>query len=341
MRAVALVDKRKFEVKEIKKPTPKKGEVVIEILKTGICGSDLHYFEMGEPKGLILGHEFCGKVVDSGSRKDLKVGELVTALPISPCGECSACKSGNPQYCRKTWSDAVGLSLTRPGGLGEVVCVRPDMVLKLPKGVTEEEMAMVEPTAVALHAIHLANIKVGQKILVIGGGVIGLLCAMFAKKEGASFVALSETNPKRGKKSLKLKVADKYYDAKNETVMADFMKDTEDGFDIVIDCCGNSNAVTSAICATKPGGMVILVGVAMAPISIPTVVAVMNELKLQGAIGYTKDEFEMCIHLMATKQINVKKFIDDVVSFDQVQEAYERLTSGKDDAVKILVDPKL
>ena len=173
MRAVALVDKRKFEVKEIKKPTPKKGEVVIEILKTGICGSDLHYFEMGEPKGLILGHEFCGKVVDPGSRKDLKVGELVAALPISPCGECFACKSGNPQYCRKTWSDAVGLSLTRPGGLGEVVCVRPDMVLKLPKGVTEEETTLKRDrveTFSKMNDLYRNRNRITKKLLENGKG---------------------------------------------------------------------------------------------------------------------------------------------------------------------------
>lgn len=339
MRAATLVDKRKIELKEIEEPTAKSGEVLIHVLKTGICGSDLHSFEMGQPTGVVLGHEFCGTVLDPGNRTDLKEGDMVTALPISPCGHCNACTSGNPQYCKETWKDAVGLSLSHPGGLTSKISVREDMVLKVPENVLPEEMAMVEPTAVALHGVHLADVKLGQKVLVIGGGIIGLISAMLAKKEGASFVAVSETNPYRGEKALSLGVADKYYDATKEDMMAEVMKDTGSGFDIVIECCGNAPAVTSSLLTVKPGGTVVLVGVATGPISIPTVLAVMNELTVKGAIAYTKEEFETCVQLIATKQIEVMKFVDDIIPLENVQSAYERLLSGKDDAVKILVDP--
>lgn len=339
MRAVALKGKREFEVKEIEEPVKDTENVVIKVLKAGICGSDLHYFEMGEPKGLIMGHEFCGEVINSGNRSDLKVGDRVTALPISPCGACSACLSGNPQYCKSTWTQAVGLSLDNPGALGEKIKVRSDMVLKVPDNVSDEEAAMVEPTAVALHGIHLADVKVGSKVLVIGGGIIGLLSAMFAKKEGASFVAVSETNPKRGEKALSLGVADKYYDAKDENMLKEVMADTNGGFDIVIECCGNASAVTSSLVTVRPGGVVVLVGVSTGPISIPTVIAVMNELTVKGAIAYTKEEFATCLDLISNKQIDVMPFVDDIVSYDEVEDAYKRLISGNDGAVKILVDP--
>lgn len=339
MRAVALKGKREFELKEIDKPVIDNENVIIKVLKAGICGSDLHYFEMGEPNGLIMGHEFCGEVINPGNRSDLKVGDRVTALPISPCLECPACLSGNPQYCKSTWSKAVGLSIDNPGALGEMIKVRSDMVLKVPDNVSDEEATMVEPTAVALHGIHLADVKVGSKVLVIGGGIIGLLSAMFAKKEGASFVAVSETNPKRGEKAITLGVADKYYNAKDEDMLKEVMSDTNGGFDIVIECCGNDSAVTSSLVTVRPGGTVILVGVATGPISIPTVVAVMNELTVKGAIAYTKEEFKMCLDLISNKQIDVMPFVDDVVSYNQVQTAYFRLTSGNDGAVKILVSP--
>ena len=339
MRAVALKGKREFELKEIEEPIIDNENVIIKVLKAGICGSDLHYFEMGEPNGLIMGHEFCGEVINPGNRSDLKVGDRVTALPISPCLECPACLSGNPQYCKSTWSKAVGLSLDNPGALGEMIKVRSDMVLKVPDNVSDEEAAMVEPTAVALHGIHLADVKVGSKVLVIGGGIIGLLSAMFAKKEGASFVAVSETNPKRGEKALSLGVADKYYDAKDENMLNAIMSDTNGGFDIVIECCGNDSAVTSSLVTVRPGGVVVLVGVATGPISIPTVIAVMNELTVKGAIAYTKEEFATCLDLINNKQIEVMPFVDDIVSYDEVENAYIRLTSGNDGAVKILVDP--
>ena len=339
MRAVALKGKKEFEIKEIEEPVIDNTNVVVKVLKAGICGSDLHYFEMGEPTCLVMGHEFCGEVIDPGNRDDLKVGDRVTALPISPCGVCPACLSGNPQYCKSTWTHAVGLSLDNPGALTEKIKVRSDMVLKVPDNVSDDEAAMVEPTAVALHGIHLADVKVGSKVLVIGGGIIGLMSAMFAKMEGASFVAVSETNPKRGEKAISLGVADKYYDATSEDMVNEVLADTNGGFDIVIECCGNSSAVTSSLVTVKPGGVVVLVGVATGPISIPTVIAVMNELTVKGAIAYTKEEFATCLDLIANKQIEVMPFVDDIVSYDEVENAYKRLTSGNDGAVKILVDP--
>ena len=339
MRAVTLVDKRKLEINEIEEPISKNGEVIIEILKSGICGSDLHNFETGNPKGLVMGHEFCGTVVDPGSRDDLKVGDMVTALPITPCGHCEACESGNPQYCKQTWSDAVGLSLTRPGALTKKISVRPDMVIKVPKETTPEEMAMVEPTAVALHAVHLANIKLGDKVLVVGGGIIGLVSAMFAKLEGAEYVAVSETNPARGQKSVKLGVADEWFDAKDPNFINNIMTKTQNGFDIVIDCSGNTKAVESELMSVKAGGTIVLAGVSQKPIEFASVIAVMKEITIKGSIAYTKEEFKKCISLISNKKIDVMKFVDDIVPLTDVQKAYERLTSGTDDAVKIMVDP--
>lgn len=340
MKCVMLKGKKEFEIGDIPEPVSKDGSVVIDVKKAGICGSDIHYWDMGEPKGLVMGHEFCGVVTDPGSREDLKIGDRVTALPISPCGHCEACLTGNPQYCRETWTHATGLSLTNPGALAPKMAIRPDMVLKVPDNVKDEEMAMVEPTAVGLHAIHLADIKVGDKVLVIGGGIIGLVSAMFAKKEGASLVVVSETNMQRAQKSVSLGVADKYYDATREDFMKQVMEDTNgNGFDVVVECCGNDKAVSSALMTCKPGGTIILVGVALGAINIPTVVGVMSELTMKGAIAYTKEEFQTCIDLIANKQIEVMKFVDDIVSLEEVQHAYERLTSGTDSAVKILVDP--
>lgn len=339
MKCVSLVDKRKFEITEIEEPKVDSTNVVIEVKKSGICGSDIHYWDAGEPKGLVLGHEYSGVVIDPGSREDLRVGDRVTALPISPCGKCPSCLTGNPQYCRETWTYATGLSLTNPGALAPKMKIRPDMVLKIPDNVSFEEGAMVEPVAVGLHAVHLADVKVGEKVLVIGAGIIGLVSAMFAKKEGASFVVISETNLERAKKAIDLGVADKYYDATNHELIKEIMTDTEGGFDTVIECCGNSAAVTSALMMTRPGGQIVLVGVSLGPITIPTVVGVMNELTIKGAIAYTKEEFKTCIDLISNKQIDVMRFIDDIVSFEEVQKSYERLTSGKDSAVKILVDP--
>ncbi len=338
MKAAQLDDVKKFKIVDIEKPK-EDGKVIIDVLKTGICGSDIHNWDAGSPKGLIMGHEFTGKVVNPATRVDLKVGDRVTALPISPCGHCEACETGNPQYCNETWSHAVGLSLDNPGGLTSTIAVRPDMVMKLPDNVSDEEGAMVEPTAVGLHAIHLADIKVGDNVLVVGGGIIGLVSAMFAKLEGAQYVAISETNEARGEKSVILNVADEWFNAKDENFLKNILTKVPGGFDKVIDCSGNTKAVESELLTIKPGGTMVLVGVSPKPIEFASVLAVMKELTIKGAIGYTKEEFKDCINLIADKKINVIKFVDDIMPLTETQKAYERLTSGTDSAVKIMIDP--
>lgn len=338
MKCAMLTDCKKFEIREIDEPVSKNGEVIIDVTRCGICGSDLHYFESGQPAGLVLGHEYCGRVVNPGSREDLAVGDRVTALPISPCGKCSACLKGEPQYCLETWTYATGLSLTNPGALAPKMAIRPDMVMKVPDHISDEEVAMVEPTAVGLHAIHLADIKVGDKVLVVGGGIIGLVSAMLAKKEGASLVVVSETNPSRGQKAVDLGVADEWLDVRDEANIKTMMTKVGEGFDKVIECCGNAPAVTSALSLVKTGGEVVLVGVSLGPISVPTVLAVMHELTVKGAIAYTKEEFATCIELIANKQIDVLPFLSEIVSLNEVQASFDKLLSGTSDAIKILVD---
>ncbi len=335
MKSVAIKGVRKFEIKDNLEPEKEEGKVLIKVHKTGICGSDLHYFELGQPVGLVMGHEYCGEVLDNGGRDDLNVGDRVTALPISPCGHCEACLSGNIHYCSETWTHASGLSLDNPGGLEPMLKVRSDMVFKIPDNMSDEEGALVEPTAVGYHAINLANIDVGDEVLVIGAGIIGLMCAMFAKKSGASNVIISETNEARGEAAVKLGVADKWINAKDEQIMKEYASH----FDKVMECCGNSPAVNSSVSLVKAGGKVILVGVSMLPINFNSIDAVMKEVTLIGAIAYKKEEFAKCISMIANKEIEVLKFVSKTVTLEDVEDCYEELTSGKSNSIKILVDP--
>jgi len=339
MKCVKINGVKELVTSSIEAPISKNGSVVLKVESAGICGSDIHYWEMGQPNGLVMGHEFAGTVVDPGSRTDLKAGDKVTGLPISPCEKCEACRSGNPQYCRETWTYAVGLSLDNLGAYAEYTSCRADMVKKLPDSVSFEEGAMVEPSAVGLHAVALADIKVGAKVLVIGGGIIGLMACEFAKLEGASYVAMLETNMARAKKATTVGKADEYFDALKEDTIQILNEKSGGGFDIVIECCGNSQAVSEAIMTVKPGGKIILVGVSMGPVTIPTVAAVMGEVTIIGAIAYTEKEFETCIDLISRKRLNVKKYIDDVIPMEKANDAFLRLTSGTDNAVKILIDP--
>lgn len=341
MKCVKIKDERELVTSTIEKPKSKDGRVVIKVEACGICGSDIHYWESGEPKGLVMGHEFSGTVLNPGDRKDLKVGDRVTGLPTSPCGKCTACKSGNGHFCSETWTYAVGLSLDNPGGYAEITTCRSDLVRKLPEKVSFDEGAMVEPTAVALHASNLADIKVGSKVLVIGGGIIGLMACEFAKLEGASYVAMVETNEKRGKKAVTVGKADEWFDALKEDTIETLVARSNGGFDVVFDCCGNSAAVSEAIMATRAGGKIVLVGVATGPVTIPTVITVMREITMVGAIAYTEQEFDTCIELIASKRLNVKKYIDEIIPLEDADDAFVRLTSGREDSVKIIFHPNM
>ena len=339
MKCVSISGEKSLVLKNMEVPVSKNGSVVIEVKSAGICGSDIHNWDMGAPVGLVMGHEFAGTVVDPGSRVDLVKGDRVTGLPISPCGKCEACRSGNVQYCSETWSEAVGLALTNPGGFAEYTSCRPDMVRKIPGNVSFDAACMVEPSAVSLHAVNLADIKIGDDVLIVGGGIIGLMAAEFAKMAGAGYVAILETNKKRGKKAVNYGKVDEYYDALKGDTIPKLLTKTNGGFDTVIECCGNAPAVTEALMAVKPGGTVVLVGVSAVPINIPLVMVVMKEVNLKGAIAYTEDEFDNCIKMIANKKINVTKYIDALVPLEKAQDSFERLTSGNDSAVKIVFKP--
>ena len=340
MRSVVIKGVKALEVETREKLLPKEGYVLIEVLKAGICGSDIHYWDLGDPKGLVMGHEFCGIVLDNGGCERFNVGDRVTALPISPCMKCEECKKSDIQICAETWTYAVGLSLDNPGAFSERVLVREDMVRLLPDSINDKVGAMIEPAAVSYRAVNLSDVNEGDKVLVVGGGIIGLLCAMFAKSRGAGYVALTETNEARGEKAFKLGVCDEWFNALDENLNEKVMSKTENGFDVVFDCCGNSPALSSAIMFTKPDGNLILVGISMGLVNIPLVAGIMKEINIKGTIGYSAHDFDEVIRLASTNEINLEKFVDDVVSLEEVQEAFERLTSGNDSAVKILVDPK-
>lgn len=339
MKCVKIKNKKLLEVSETPLPSANENTVIFKVLACGICGSDLHNYESGEPNGLIMGHEFCGLVIDSGNRKDLKAGDRITGLPISPCGECEACKTGNYQYCKDTWNNAVGLSLTNPGGYANYCSCRSDMVIALPKNVSDNAGAMVEPAAVSLHAINLANIKIGEAVLIVGGGIIGLLAAEFAKLNGASYVALIETNDYRGQKACSFGYVNDYFDAKDKNLINLVNKKIPNGFDKVIECCGNEYAVTESIMLVKNGGKIVLVGVNSKPINIPTVLTVMKEVTMQGAIAYTKEEFSKVIELISAKKIDVEKYITKIIGLDEVNEICADLTSGNTKEIKVIIKP--
>ena len=180
--------------------------------------------------------------------------------------------------------------------------------------------------------------KVGDKVCIIGGGIIGLMAAEFAKMNGASYVCMVEANRNRGKKSLTYGYVDEYFNALNKDTIPNLVAMTN-GFDVVIEACGNSAAVSEAMMLVKNGGTIVLVGVSMAPINVPMVMPVMGEVSMKGAIGYKEEEFDDVIELLRLRKLDVVKYIDDIIPIDAANSAFERLTNMDNDAIKIIFKP--
>lgn len=337
MRAVQITGKNQLSVIETDKPQADGTKVVMKITDCGICGSDIHIWDAGR-EGLILGHEFGAIVVDPGALKDtLKEGDRITALPGNPCGVCESCRNGFLNTCDHGFDAMTGI--TAPGAYCEYFAIRPDMVMKLPNNVSNEEGAMLEPTAVALHAVRKAGVKPGDKVFVAGAGIIGLLCAAWARIAGASYIALSETNGLRAEKAKDFGDIDDVFDATDEKLVENLKEKSKGGFDHAFECAAVAPAVSTVIQAVKPRGRVLLLGINYAPVPVMTVFAVRKEAEIMGSFGYSLPDFQMSIDLMSRKIIQTERFIDYRVGLDGVQEAFERLSSGTSSDVKILIQP--
>lgn len=338
MRALRLEEARKLVAVDIDPPQPDGDKVIIKVSRVGICGSDLHYWNEENCIGIILGHEVMGTVVDPGSRIDLKIGDRVTALPINPCMKCPSCQRGYYHICIQTLAGSPGTSVYNPGACAEYAAYRPDMVRKLPDSISDEEAAMIEPGAVALRAVRDAGVKPGDKVLISGAGVIGLLCAMFARKAGASYIAITETNPHRIEKARQYGDAHQVFDVFDPNFLLGLLEASSPGFDIFIDCSGVGPAIDTGVSLLKTGGGVVeLVGLNMEPVPVSLMFMVMKEPIIRPIVFYYQEEFDLCLKMIANKEIDIARFITRTCTLEETQAAYEDLTSGKSTDVKVMI----
>jgi 2-desacetyl-2-hydroxyethyl bacteriochlorophyllide A dehydrogenase len=340
MNAVKLTGPRRLELVETEPPDTDGKNVIIKVSTCGICGSDLHYWEAGVDMsgaaGLILGHEFCGTVVDPGSRNDLSPGDRVTALPLDPCGSCESCRAGHPNLCTRGMKRSIPGN-NSPGAYAQFIKIRPDMVRKLPDSISDHEAAMIEPASVALHAVHRAGLKTGDRVLITGGGAIGLLCAAWAKISGASYIALTEIQADRRAFALESGDVDAVFDASDVKLVSTMKKAIQGSFDVAIDTSASDGGINTAIAALKPHGRLLLAGINFHPQAIMTLLLVIKEIDQRSALGYLPDEFDLTMEYLSSKKLDVNKLVSRTINLDEVQDAFERLSSHSSPDVKVLI----
>ncbi|MBT7084937.1 MAG: alcohol dehydrogenase catalytic domain-containing protein [Desulfobacterales bacterium] len=337
MKAVKIIKPGRLEVVETDTPEPNGENVIVKVLYSGICGTDLGLWSSGAGDGALTpGHEYVGIVEDPGVRDDLKKGDRVTSIPWNPCNECNTCTSGYTNLCPNAMTRGVP-GVTANGSFADYFSAIPGLVIKFPDSISDLQAALVEPAAVGCRAAKLAKINSGDKVLVVGAGIIGLFCAAWARINGAGYIAMSEVNDFRGANAVETGVADELFDAKDPDVVGKLIETTKGGFDCVFEASGIEAGINTSLMALKPTGMLLLAGVSHGPVSLEMSLAVVKELEIKSSLGSLPEDINMTIDKIADGSLQVEKFISDILGLNDAQKAFERSASVTGTDVKILI----
>jgi threonine dehydrogenase-like Zn-dependent dehydrogenase len=334
MKALVWTDIRKIEIKEVPKPEVKSDEVLLEVKKAGICGSEISAFlgqnELRKPP-LIMGHEFSGVVVEVGSTapKDLE-DKLVAVNPLLSCGKCEYCRKGLRQLCLKR--EFVGVD--KPGGFAQYVCVPFESCYEVN---SEIGGALVEPLATSIRAIKKAQISLQDNAVVIGAGSIGLLTAWCAQKSGVSELLILDTNDKRlelAKRVLNCITANPLLSDSENILSQAFYGEKAD---VVIDAVGSNQTRELSLKLIKRGGRVVLIGLHENATSIPGNKIVRDEIEIVGSFAYTDENFKQAVKLINQHSELISKEWYQLRRFTEAQEAFIELTTPKSPYIKTIL----
>src|SRR4051812_30299081 len=249
------------------------------------------------PAGLVMGHEFCGEIVAVGAGAgSWREGQTVAAMPLFACGQCRWCLADEPAHCERVDYQGVGGSA---GAFAEYVRVNAAGTVKLADGIGEYG-ALVEPLAVGLHTVAAADLKKGDRVLVIGGGNVGAAVALWAKRLGAGEVVVSDPVAERR--------------AAAATFGATGVHDPAEGppppgFDVVFECSGAPGMVQGCVDAVGVRGRVVIAGVCVVPDQIVPVIAIMKEVDVRFAVYYRGSEFAAAAELLTTGSVDTDAFV--------------------------------
>ena len=332
MKACVRVDQKRIEVHEI--PIPELTEpddVLLKVGAVGICGSDLHMWLRDDPKknGVIFGHEFSGTVVKSASGN------------INPGTRCAVYPgSVKPQNIGADVTDWVPGIQHVPGAYAQYLIVKEKFVHPIPDHFTFVAGALLEPLGVAYQACLAGKIQIGDKVLVQGTGPIGTALVAWLKAAGAQLVVQTEISDARLNSIKERTTADYLIDAKQNNLV-DVLKEISDGgFDITYDCTGvTEETVELGLDAAKVGGTVVIVGVNLKKIPIDTFKIMYKRLTLISSFG--PYSFKKLIPLVSKGLVDAERLVTKIISLEQVQENFERLTSGNNNDLKVMIDPNL
>jgi 2-desacetyl-2-hydroxyethyl bacteriochlorophyllide A dehydrogenase len=335
VRAVQVAEDRRLVAVERPAPEPGPAQALVEVAYCGICGSDLHFREVPElfPAGTVPGHEFSGRIIGVGDGvHGWRVGDRVSVLPFGQCGECPSCRAGNEQVCPHAVSNGVGLGTGRPGAYAGQVVVDERMLFALPDSVDDRAGTLVEPLAVAIRAVDLAELTPDEPALVLGAGPIGLLTGLVLRHRGVRGAVVCSRNPARAERAAALGLGTTSIEEVSRAEPADPPA-------CVFECAGTPSAAQLGVQVLRPLGRLLLVGLSLAPLDLAAPPIVLKELSIRGVIAYRRGQFQAAIDMLAAGAIPVDELISGIVPLAEAESAFQSLTARGTENVKILLAP--
>jgi 2-desacetyl-2-hydroxyethyl bacteriochlorophyllide A dehydrogenase len=333
MRALVYTQANEVQLQERPMPELMAGEVVLKIEAVGICGSDMHAWHGHDPRrkpGLVLGHEFVGRIEQSAA-PGFAVGMRFTGNPLITCGACEYCVQGRNNLC----ANRTMVGMTRPGAFAEFMSIPAASLIAMPQALPARAAALTEPAATAWHAINLTMRALARpihecRVLVIGGGAIGMLSALLLRRLGAHRVVLAELN------ALRREAVTRHTHC--ETTDPRAAAPAENSFDVVIDAVGAKATRAQAFTAIKPGGVIMHVGLQDRASEIDMRKLTLAEITLLGTYTYTTADLRATVEALAQGAFGDLSWVEER-PLDAGQQAFLDLDQGRCASAKVILTP--
>ena len=340
MKALRWYGRKDLRFEETPEPSPGPGQLKIRVSLAGICGTDLKEYSVGPvliPPGkapVTMGHEFIGRVVEAGEGvTGFAIGDRVSGVGFWYCGECYCCRQGLYNICVNQ-----GFSgLTSDGCMADYFIIPAYACYRLPDSVSDEAGTMVEPVAVALHAVRLGNVRVGDAVAIVGDGTIGLCALLAAQAAGASEIYLVAKHRGRGSLAEKLGATAVIYLDEGNPVQRLAQLTGGPGADVALECVGRPDTPQLAANLIRRRGIAVLVGVFDSPGTFDFSTITFSEKTVIGSSIYI-DEGETAVSLMADGRLDPTPLISSVVPLaDAAKRGFDALINDKETNIKVLL----
>lgn len=326
MKIAVTNERHGFDVVEVPEPMPGPEELIIRVAACGVCGSDIKA-QPYMPAGMVMGHELGGEVVAVGAGvKGHQVGSSVAVLPVISCGSCAACTAGTVAHCAAT--RYLGMGPDR-GGFAEFAAVPARHSFRLPDGLPGTYAALVEPFAVGLHGVHAAELNVGESVLVVGAGGVGLTTTAWARETGAQRITVVDPDARRRDSAMAMGATD---------VAASTSDVVTGAYDAAIECVGRPELLQACQAALRAFGRIVISGACDQPMPIEPITALLKELTIRFSVCYRPDEFRETIAAFADGAIDPTPMIGPTLSLDRIGEAFD-LVRATGVRGRVLVNP--